>query len=168
MTLATHAVTGALIGAVASHNIALAASAAFLSHFIFDTIPHWDYSLGALEQDNKNPLNNRMKTKGLPFFIDLSKIGFDFLIGIGLTIAAFYTLSPIIFIGALIGALCAVIPDPLQFVYWKFRFVWLKPLQSFHLFMHAKTRLNDRPILGILSQTAIIALILLLIQLIFT
>ncbi len=46
MTLGTHAVAGALIGAVASQNLAFAASAAFLSHFLLDTIPHWDYALG--------------------------------------------------------------------------------------------------------------------------
>lgn len=42
MTATNHAVTGILV-AVAIKQPALALPAAFLSHFIIDTIPHWDH-----------------------------------------------------------------------------------------------------------------------------
>jgi hypothetical protein len=167
MTLATHAVTGALIGAIGSENLAFAAGAGFLSHFLFDTIPHWDYSLGGIQEDKKNPLNTNMNVAGRRFLIDLSKIGFDF--GLGMIIVALLVLympQRVIF-GAFIGALCAVIPDPLQFVYWKLRPRLMKPLQTFHVYMHAATRLNDKPLLGITSQAVIIAITIIVFRIIF-
>lgn len=160
MTLGTHAVAGAFIGAVASNNLALAASAAFLSHFILDTIPHWDYSLGSLEKKGV-VVDNDMNTDSSMFTLDLLKIGFDFLIGMVLVAVAFHTFPPHVIVAAFVGALLGVLPDPLQFVYWKMRFTWMKPLQKFHMWMHAKTDLKERPLLGIFSQVAIIAIILL-------
>lgn len=65
-------------------------------------------------------------------------------------------------VGALVGAVFAIIPDPLQFVYMKYRHEPLISLQRFHLFMHARTRLNDRPLLGVGSQIALIAVMALL------
>jgi hypothetical protein len=158
MTLATHAVTGALIGAIGSENLAFSASAGFISHFLFDTIPHWDYKLGATQEDTANPLNNNMKVGGKQFYIDLLKIGLDFSIGMTIVIILVASKPNQVILGALIGALCAVIPDPLQFVYWKLRPRFMTPLQRFHTYMHAKTRLNDKPLLGISSQIAIIIL----------
>ncbi len=158
MILMTHAVTGALIGAVASENLAFAAGAGFLSHFLFDTIPHWDYKLGTTKEDKANPLNNDMKVGGKQFYIDLLKIALDF--SIGMTIVAILVMSKPnqVILGAFIGALCAVIPDPLQFVYWKLRLRIMTPLQRFHTYMHAKTRLSNKPLIGIGSQIAIIIL----------
>jgi Mn2+/Fe2+ NRAMP family transporter len=42
MTIINHAATGVLV-AVAIHNPWIALPAAFLSHFVIDVIPHWDY-----------------------------------------------------------------------------------------------------------------------------
>ena len=44
MTAANHAVTGSLV-AVAIGNPVLALSAALASHFVLDSLPHWDYKL---------------------------------------------------------------------------------------------------------------------------
>jgi uncharacterized protein (DUF2062 family) len=156
MTLATHAVTGALIGAVGSENLAFAAGAGFLSHFVFDTIPHWDYKLGAATEDKNNPLNNTMNVGSKAFIVDLAKIGLDFLLGMVIVAFLVYSKPTQVIIGAFVGALFAVIPDPLQFVYWKFKPLFMQPLQRFHVYMHADTRLNDRPVIGIGSQLGII------------
>src|SRR4029079_4155802 len=45
MTNLNHAATGALV-AVAIHNPWIGLPAAFLSHFVIDVIPHWDYFEG--------------------------------------------------------------------------------------------------------------------------
>src|SRR5437868_3497155 len=156
MTLATHAVTGALIGAVSANNIAFAALAGFSSHFLFDTIPHWDYPLGSAAEDEHNRLNNTMQIRGKEFFLDLLKTGFDFCLGLTLVALLVANKPNETIIGAFVGALAAIIPDPLQFVYWKLRPRLMEPLQRFHIYMHANTRLNHRPLLGIASQIAII------------
>jgi hypothetical protein len=168
MTLTTHAVAGALVGAVASHNLALAASAAFMSHFLFDTIPHWDYALGSTHEDQANPMNNDIKSSGKQFIIDLLKIACDAGLGILVTYIFFRNASNSVLIAALIGALFAMLPDPLQFVYWKFRHEPMISLQRFHMFMHAKMHLKDKPIVGILSQVVFIGIIYLLIIHIFS
>ncbi len=164
MTLGTHAVVGGLIGAVASQNLAFAASAAFLSHFLLDTIPHWDYKLGSIENQGI-VLNNDMNTRSRTFLVDLIKIGCDFWIGMGLVILAYYQFPHQVFIGALIGGFMGLIPDPLQFVYWKSRWKWMVPLQKFHMFMHSENRLKGHPVLGILSQTVIMAVSLVAVRL---
>jgi hypothetical protein len=159
MTLTTHAVTGALIGAVASQNLALAGAFGFISHFVFDTIPHWDYKLITAREDNENPMNNDMRVGGKEFFMDLAKIGFDFWLGMALVFLMTFTMPLQIIIGAFVGAFFAVIPDPLQFVYWKLRSRLMEPIQRFHMYMHAHTKLNSRPLIGISSQIAIIMLV---------
>ncbi|MBX4197878.1 hypothetical protein KW782_00920 [Candidatus Parcubacteria bacterium] len=166
MTLATHAVTGALIGAVASQNLLFAAGAGFISHFLFDTIPHWDYSLRTLEKKSLS-IENNMNTKGLNFIIDLAKIAFDFWLGMALVFVMVYSLPLPVIIGAFIGALAAVLPDPLQFVYWKLRPRIMLPIQHFHMYMHATHKLNDRPLLGVTSQLGIVIITFIVFQLIY-
>ncbi len=159
MTLATHAVAGALIGAVASQNVTLALGAAFLSHFVLDTIPHWDYSLGSIAKKGIN-INNDMDTRSKTFIFDLAKIAFDFAIGMTLTVAAFHRFDSRTLAIIILAAIFAAAPDPLQFVYWKLRSRVMLPLQMFHMWMHSKTELKQRPLLGIFSQAAIIGIIL--------
>jgi hypothetical protein len=161
MTLTTHAVVGGLLGAVASHNLALAGLMGFASHFIFDTIPHWDYHLSSSHEDDKDWLNNDIDASGKAFIIDLAKIGFDFVLGLVIVYAAFHSYSPMVLLGAIVGALFAIVPDPLQFAYMKWRHEPLVSLQKFHIFMHAKLKLKDRPLIGIASQAIIVIVMLL-------
>lgn len=159
MTLTTHAVVGSFLGAAAAANLPLAAVLGFTSHFLMDSIPHWDYHLASTSEDTKNELNNDMKTSGPAFFVDLLKIGFDVVLGLAIVWLIFHSASSFILIGAFTGAVFAMAPDALQFIYWKFRHEPLISLQKFHLYIHAATRLNKRPALGILSQIAIILVV---------
>jgi hypothetical protein len=167
MVLATHAVTGALIGAIGSENLPFVIGAGFLSHFLFDTIPHWDYKLGATKKDEEKPLETDMNIRSMHFYLDLLKIGLD--ASIGLTIVGLLVISKPnqVILGAFIGAISAMIPDPLQFVYWKLRPRLMEPLQRFHHYMHAATRLNNRPVIGITSQIGLILIIALLFNFIY-
>ncbi len=142
MTLATHAVVGGLLGAVAAQNPILAAFIGFTSHFLMDAIPHWDYKLRSSNEDIDNPMENDISPKGKDFAVDLVKIGFDAILGLVIVYAMFYTFSATILIGAFVGALFAVLPDALQFVYMRFKHEPLTSLQRFHLYMHAKLHLK--------------------------
>lgn len=164
MTLATHAVAGGFIGAIAAQNPILAGSAAFLSHFLLDAIPHWDYKLRSSKEDSNQPMNNNISINR-DFVIDLFKIGFDMLLGFSIILGLFYNAPLYVIISAFIGGCLAVSPDFLQFVYFKFRREPLVSLQKFHvIFMHAKTNLNNQPLIGVSAQLVLIFFIIVLVQ----
>ena len=165
MILVTHAVVGAGLAKVARINPVLAFIVGFASHFLLDTIPHWDYPLrSSTKFDVKNPLQGDFII-GRDFFIDLIKIGIDFSAGLILSYVFFAKgtgIHDFLFSGIVWGALGGMTPDFLQFVYTKYRHEPLVSLQKFHLFMHAEKRLNDRTVLGPLFQVGIIFITVLL------
>lgn len=166
MVLTTHAVVGGAIGRLLAFNPFLAFIVGFLSHFILDIIPHWDYPLQSKTTDSRGMKQLHFRF-GLPAVIDFSRIGLDFLIGLALV----YWLFPLSqgtswFTSSVIwGALGAILPDALQFVYSQWRPRWLAGLQRFHLFIHAKQDLNRRPVLGITLQISLIAAVVLVVKL---
>lgn len=165
MTLTTHAAVGALVAAALYHymptdaGLAIGLAGALLSHPLLDAIPHWDYSLGAGDFDNEHPLNNDINVHSKKFIIDLIKISFDFWLGIAIVCILFWHAPFAVLMTALGGALLGIAPDPLQFVYWKTRSKLIEPIQRFHMFMHARLKLNARPILGISCQIAILIIV---------
>lgn len=161
MILATHAVAGAAAAKIFESNPLAAFIVAFLSHFILDAIPHWDYTLLSYKK-SLDPLNGNM-VWGKKFIIDLVRIFFDFWTGIFLSILFFKTQSNYQTSIIILGAFGGMLPDALQFAYWKLKTEPLKTLQKFHRFAHTKNEiLKEKTTLGILTQLAIIALIILI------
>lgn len=160
MTLSTHAIAGAAVGALAAGNPALAASGAFMSHFLLDAIPHWDYKLSSSERKEDDPMTWGVDTRAKGFALDLAKTGFDSILGIGVVAATLALLGApaFVWLGAILGALFGILPDFLQFVYFKVRREPLSSLQRFHIFMHADGDFNDRPAVGIPMQLGVWAL----------
>jgi hypothetical protein len=161
MTLATHAVTGAVIASAMPHHAVLGFILGFASHFLLDAIPHWDYPLSSYKADPGNRLNDDMPINRA-FWIDLSRIGTDLLCGGLLTLVFFTFTGPHLFWIPALGAAGAVLPDALQFVYWKWRHQPLIALQRFHLWIHAKKNFNGRPLIGVPLQAIFILLMLLI------
>ncbi len=162
MTLSTHSVVGAGLAVISRANPFAAFLIGFLSHFLLDAIPHWDYPLrsgnGETEELKKDLII------GKHFFIDLTYIGFDFLFGIflGLLLLPSHHIglmgliqSPILW-----GIFGAVTPDFLQFVYFKIRKEPLTSLQRFHMNIHAKYRFPHKSFIGPMIQILIIASVL--------
>jgi hypothetical protein len=56
------------------------------------------------------------------------------------------------------GAVGAMLPDPLQFAYTRFPYEPLRTLQRFHRWAHSKKKIGS-VVLGISTQTALIALV---------
>ena len=131
--------------------------AAFASHFVLDTIPHWDYDLYSQKSDGVDLMNDDV-TIDKSFFKDLFRIGIDALLGISLSALFAVIWNPPLLPFAIIGAVAAILPDALQFAYWKWRHQPLISLQRFHIWIHSKTYLKRKPFLGILPQLAIIIL----------
>jgi len=132
--------------------------AGFVSHFILDMIPHFDYKLRSTRIEPDKTLDGDIVIDKT-FLADLVIMGIDFAIGFSLSWLFFVFTGVVPASVALAGAMGGVLPDALQFVYYKFGRHYLRPLQSFHMKAHSKTRIKD-PIKGTLSYTLIITLAL--------
>jgi len=154
MTLTTHGILGAATASFFPGSYPLAWAASFLSHFFADAIPHWDYETKSAKK-NLNPLaNDFIITR--ESLSDLVKIGLDFSLGLVLSrlIFSLPEYDPWLILG---GAFFAILPDPLQFAYWKIRREPLTSLQRLHIAIHAKTKIRDWRI-GVPFQVAIVLL----------
>lgn len=155
MTLTTHAVVGAAVASLIPQHPVLGFCAGFASHFIIDAIPHWDYPIASSSID---PLQGTVMKYDGAFFLDVLRIGADALFGVLLSVRVFATtvLLPIVVLGAVAG----ILPDPLQFVYTRFRHEPLLSLQRFHEWIHTRDHLENTKILGIISQVLFIVAVI--------
>jgi hypothetical protein len=160
MVLTPHAVVGATIASFFKLNPFTAFFSGFLSHFFMDIIPHWDYKLRSARLDEVNPLNNDLVIN-LDSTIDFIKIGLDACLGIVISLI-FFTLganiSPVVILA---GALGAILPDPLQLVYMKYRKEPFLTLQKTHMLFHSPKRITN-PVVGVLLYCLIITVCLFL------
>ncbi len=156
MILTTHSIVGSALAKVATANPVLAFAIGMSSHYILDSLPHWEYHLGSATHDPNNRLNDDMVI-GKNFVFDLIKIGFDFSLGLALSLLFFYDSNqPSSLFIVLAGVAGGVMPDFLQFVYMKIRREPLVSLQKFHDFFHTALKLKDHHYLNILIQVSLI------------
>ncbi len=147
MTLTTHAVVGAAIASLIPEHPVLVFGVAFASHFVIDAIPHWDYPIAS---SSINPKIGAPMKYDKAFFRDLLTIGADALVGIFLSLWLFFS-SPYVWV-ILLGACAGIIPDPLQFLYTRWRHEPLSSLQRFHRWIHTSYRMEGIPLVGVFSQ----------------
>lgn len=151
MTLTTHAVVGAAVMSLVPQHPVFGVVAAFVSHFAIDAIPHWDYPI-ASSSINPHVAANMKYDKA--FLLDVARIGTDALFGLLVSLWFFSAkASPAIVI---LAVFFAVLPDPLQFVYSRFKHEPLVSLQRFHQWIHASYRFNNAKIVGIFSQILLV------------
>ena len=115
MILTPHILIGAAIGAHSPNGLT-----AFVlgigSHYLLDSIAHWDY-IDTLS-DIRKPRNRK-------------KIFYDSLVSALVLILLIYFKSSIILI--LIGAFAAVLPDGIELINFIFNISFLKPISNLHL-----------------------------------
>jgi hypothetical protein len=160
MTLTTHAIVGATFASIFPQDPALALSAAFASHFLIDTLPHWDYAvLSKIEGETK--IQSRFDTKSPLYLLDFLRTGSDAVLG---TILSVLILSMYLFHFPLwvsvLGAWAGVLPDFLQFVYYKTRTTFLLPLQRFHIWIQKGRSIYPSPFVGLLLQAMLVVIVL--------
>ena len=156
MTLTTHAIIGASAATMFSFHPAAAIAAAFLSHFAIDAIPHWDYAPRSFRKDPQNPLNDDMVINRDSIF-DLACIGVDIVLGMALSLLIFPTESAYQFWIVFFGAGFGILPDPLQFIYWKWRHEPFSGLQRFHIWIHnSSDSLKGRWKIGLFYQAVLV------------
>jgi hypothetical protein len=155
MTLATHGVVGSLVAQSLAWNPFLAIPIAFLSHFVLDAIPHWDYQLHSVSGDYNDSMTWKF-SYGVSFISDCLKVGIDFIIGVGLSLVAFKILGQELSWVGWLGLLVAVSPDFFHFIYSHFPNKAINLLQRFHKFFHSKRRIEGSPVFGISLQGLLI------------
>jgi hypothetical protein len=97
---------------------------------------------------------------GKDFVGDLLRIGLDALLGLTLSVLLFVYVPHVGSIKlALIGAVAGILPDPLQFVYWKTRSKLLLPLQRFHIWIQEGKSLYVGSFKGLLLQAIVIVVV---------
>jgi hypothetical protein len=173
MILTTHAITGAAIASAMPNHPVLGFVAGFASHFLLDSIPHYDYKLHSCKEDLRNPLNNDL-VLNKKFVVDLIKICADGLFGVLVSLLLFFnlpiyqslhtlpvqTLSLLILHSAVFwGIVGALLPDFLQFVYFKFRHEPFLSIQKFHNRIQIGKHLEHNHALGRILQIIIIVIV---------
>ena len=153
MILGTHAIVGAAVASLMPDHPALAFASGVASHFAIDAIPHWDYPLRAVKPNTGTALKLNW-----PLFQDLGLIMLDACVG--LAIALWLYATPTSAISVLLGALGAILPDPLQFAYRLYPREPLRTLQRFHVWIHTKRKFAWP--LGVSSQLSFIVLVVLI------
>jgi hypothetical protein len=149
MILTTHAVVGAALASfLPSHPVA-AFAVGFASHFVLDAIPHVDYPI---KSGSINPGIGAPMTLDRELLQDALTIGSDALFGIVAALVLFSSSTN--FWAILMGAVGAMFPDPLQFVYTRFPHEPLRTLQRFHRWAHSKGRPDL--MLGMGTQAALV------------
>jgi hypothetical protein len=163
MILVSHAIVGGAVGSFFPQNPLLAFFAGLLSHFVLDAIPHWEYQIKSI--NSKADSSKGFFKIGWGLVWDVIKISADFFLGFLLAILIFgkgnYS-DYSVFAGALGG----VFPDSLLFLSYVWRTKILMALRKFHLFIHSRVNWKSHPVLGILSQMAVVSAIILIVKLI--
>jgi len=154
MTLCTHAVVGAALASFVPSHPAAAFAIGFASHFVLDAIPHWDYSI---KSRSINPMIGAPIVFDSALLQDAVTIGFDGLVGI--MVALFLFGSSANQWAILLGAIGAMLPDPLQFVHARLPREPLRTLQRFHRWAHSDKKINGL-ILGIGTQLAFVVFVI--------
>jgi hypothetical protein len=153
--LSTHAIVGAAVASLMPDHPALAFACGMASHFAIDAIPHWDYPLRAI---SVKPNTGAALKLNWFLFQDLGLIMLDACVGLGIALWLYAT--PTAEISVLLGALGAMLPDPLQLAHRLCPREPLRTLQRFHVWIHTKRKLTW-PV-GVSSQLSFIGLVVLI------
>ena len=125
----------------------------FASHFALDAIPHRDYRIRSRSEP---PLIGAPMVFDGAFLRDAVTIGSDGLLGL---LAALFLFGSTTSLWAiLLGAIGAMLPDPLQFVHTRWPHEPLRTLRRFHRWAHAEKKIKC-VILGFATQLAFVAFV---------
>ncbi len=159
MILSSHALIGAAVARVFTSNPILAFIIGFMSHYLVDAIPHWQYRLTSLMNGHGDLKEKKVvTTKGL--VRDFLYLSLDFCFGMLLPLYFFWADGrgagefPL---AIALGAFGGMLPDALQFFHWLMPKGLLDLHQKFHNRVHTKNEFHPGSIPGALLQIVIVA-----------
>jgi len=157
MILTTHSIVGAGVASLVTTNPILGFFVGFLSHYVLDAIPHWDYKLLSYEKSEDGKTENLYIGKN--FYYDLLRIFRDIAFGLLITLLFLWDKNfssfPLLFSGAIGG----IMPDALQLVYLKYKKQPLVLLHKIHNYFHTKINWKNKPLPGLLTQIIVILIV---------
>jgi len=124
MGITPHMLVGAAIGSQCS-NLWVVFSLGFVSHFILDFLPHWDY-LDSIKVDKPS---------------HLAKIFLDAALG-SLLVLILIWIYPQNILMITIGLVAVLLPDVLEFLYNTFQFKILQPFSLIHHKIHYAQKIS--------------------------
>ncbi len=149
MILTPHAIIGATLTNVIPNEPALGFALAFLSHYALDILPHTDYDISNFLNAETKTVKSIFKNAGAA--LHLLFIAFDFLLAIFLCVLFFVRDEKSLII-TLVGIIGGVLPDFLQFLFYKYKNQPWKFTQKIHDKFHHEAEGEDKRVRGILLQ----------------
>jgi len=153
MILSTHAIVGAALASFLPAHPIGAFVIGFGSHFVLDAIPHWDYPIRSRTVD---PRIGAPVVFDSALWRDTLAIGSDAFFGIVIALLLFGSRES--FWAILLGAIGAMLPDPLQFLHARWPHGPLLIHQQFHRWAHTDTKIEGLA-LGVGTQITLVAAI---------
>jgi len=155
MTLSTHMIVGTAVASLFPNNPALGFGAAFLSHFVLDTIPHWDYAIAM--KNGSSDIKDMDIEFNKSFVKSFVKISSDVALGFIISLILIFTLHFSSWPALMAGCLGGMMPDFLQLVYMKFKHEPFLSLQKFHRWIQKDRGYKIKnPVFGVLTQIIVV------------
>jgi hypothetical protein len=149
MILTPHAIIGAAISSTIPNYPILGFVLAVASHYVIDMIPHNHYAHQHYILKETNSIASL--SHNIKAVYQLLLIIFDFIMGVFMSIL-FFTKDWHSLLITLIGVAGGVLPDFLQFLYFKYKREPFLSHIKFHGKFESKNNLDHRPALGALIQ----------------
>ena len=156
MILSTHAIVGAALASFLPAHPIGAFVIGFGSHFVLDAIPHWDYSIKSRSVD---PKFRAPVVFDSALRRDALTIGSDAVFGIMIALLVFGSRES--FWAVLVGAIGAMLPDPLQFLHARWPHGPLQIHQRFHRWAHTNRKIASIPF-GVGTQMTLVVAVIVL------
>ena len=160
MILSVHAIFGAAVASLIPNHPGLGFALGFASHLALDMIPHRDYDLISVDKiaDNKLKFSEGIYNK-FRLLRDMAVVSLDAILGLILAFMFFF--NPIYPLAFLVGAVGALLPDFLTFIYLIIKHRSLELFYNFHAsFIHSKIILKFNQATGVFFQFCTLAILI--------
>lgn len=154
MTLATHSIIAAAVTRPISHiHPLLTLVVAVATHYLSDSIPHWDYRITSIENiEDKD--SRHLGTNRKAIIHDIRNFAIDGFLGLAIVTAITRPMTTEQWLWVLASVVGGCLPDFLQGLY-VLKLKFLKLLQRFHDLFHTNIRLGPYAPIGVPFQLII-------------
>lgn len=154
MTLTTHSIIAAAVTKSVSHlHPAFMFIVAIATHYLADSIPHWDYKITSIENIEDKDLRYFGKNR-MAILRDIRNFTLDGFFGLAIVVAMVRPETTQQWFWVIASVVGGCLPDFLQGLY-VFKLKFLRLPQQFHDFCHTGIRLGSYARIGIPFQLII-------------
>ena len=158
MMLASHTIIGTAAASLVTGNPMLSFGLALASHYLSDSIPHWEYKI--ISKSLHPNFCEKILWHDKKVCLDVLKLGTDFTLGIIISIVIFKFSLGVDWTTVTVGILGGVLPDIFLFGYSKCRKRPFIISERIHRFFHSKNDWSEKPVRGVAVQLALVLLVI--------